>query len=127
MWVVFSMVAVVWALFVPLNGAGCKQISDISLALISCTSTPFLPPNLDIQEINRCSLDKYSTSYNCWFIIAVEGVRSDTLYSTCSSVGMLVSKYLLHYRCHVHFHYRVCGCGMCVHFCDGNAFHAIAQ
>ena len=84
------MVAVVWALFVPLNGAGCKQISDISLAVIFCTSTPFLPTNLYIQDINRCSLDKYSTSYNGWFIMGVGGVRSDTLYITCSSVGMLV-------------------------------------
>jgi hypothetical protein len=33
MWVVFSVVALVWVLFVPLNGAGCKQISGISLAL----------------------------------------------------------------------------------------------
>jgi hypothetical protein len=75
MWVEFSMVAVVWALFVPLNGAGCTQISDISLALISCTYTPFLPPSLDIQDINHCSLDKYSTSYNGRFIMAVEGLE----------------------------------------------------
>ena len=116
MWVVFSVVAVVWALFLPLNGAGCKRISDISLALISCTSTPFLPPNLDVQDINSCSLDKYSTSYNGWFIMAVEGVRSDTLYCTCSSVGMIVSKYLLQYRCHLYFCYLICGCGLCVQF-----------
>ena len=91
------MVAVVWALFVPLNGAGCKQISDISLAVNSCTSTPFLPPNLDIQDINCCSLDKYSTSYSG----SVEGVRSDTLYSMCSSAGMLHQKQFLGSKQHL--------------------------
>jgi hypothetical protein len=36
---------------------------------ISCTSTPFLLPDSDSQDINHCSLHEYSTSYNGWLIM----------------------------------------------------------
>jgi hypothetical protein len=52
------------ALFLPLNGVGFKQISGLSLALISSTSTPFVPLNTGSQDINHCSLDEYPTCYN---------------------------------------------------------------